>query len=236
MMNKYRLIIDTSFPSKTIISYGLVIYSKNTKKIAIIQRQHTIEFLLIIKGTYRLAYLPLFVSKIVPEEAKVLRSIITDLSLLQDLFLNKLHLQPNDLNYSLLRLKQNKIFILKLLDKLDITKNKLPWTFPKGRLQITSTNTKELPLDCAKRESSEELEIILPEPLFVSNNYFTDVFKTTTGLIIESRYWLYIIPNEITLSQPLSHIEVSNRMWTDVETCQSLIGNNISDFINSIID
>jgi hypothetical protein len=227
-MDKYRLVLDVPFPNKSIISYGLVIYAKNTGRWAIIQRKHTIEFLLIIKGFFRLTYLPFFLSKIMPEESIILNTLLSnDKSYFMDFYVNKLQLPQEDFNYSLMRLNQSKKYIIKILEKLDLSKNKLSWSWPKGRLQFSSV--KEIPFECAKRESIEELEIILPDPIFVSNNFLADNVKTITGKNIESRYWLYVIPHEIPVNQTTSHLEVSDRKWVDTNTCKSLINSNIFD-------
>jgi len=225
-MDKYRFVIDTPFPSKTIISYGLMVYAKNTQKWAIIQRKNSIEFLLIVRGFYRLTYLPSFISKIVPEEGRLLYEILltSNNDSFINLFINILQLPSDELDYALLRINQSKEFILKTLNKLDLSKNKLLWTWPKGRLQISPL--RESPLECAKRESIEELEIDLPDPIYISDTYITEIVSTITGKNIESRYWIYVIPYEIPISQPFSHLEVSNRIWTDIKTCESLFDNN----------
>ena len=212
---KRRLILETPFTSKSIISYGLIVYAIDTQRWALIQRKHSVEFLLFIRGLYRLTHLPLLLSSITSHESTIIKKCIDNgPSFFKDFYLNHLDLDPIGLKYSLIRLAESRTIVTKLLSNIDLTQNQLQWTWPKGRLHISFDNTitRETPFDCAKREFSEEVEITLPPPLFISDTYVSENIQTFTGRNIESRYWIYVISNEIPMSHPSSNPEVSNQI------------------------
>jgi ADP-ribose pyrophosphatase YjhB (NUDIX family) len=222
--NRRRLVLDTPFSTRSTISYGLIVYAKDTKRWAIIQRKHSVEFLLFIRGLYRLTYLPLLLSCITKTESDIIEKCLKEgPNFFKSIYLKDLELCPDGLEYALIRMAESRNVVLTLLSKLDLSKNNLKWTWPKGRLHISSD--RETPFDCAKREFTEEVEIILPPPLFISDTYVSENVKTITGRNIESRYWIYIISNEIPMKPPQSHPEVADRNWVDTETCQSLLSN-----------
>lgn len=221
-----RLILDTPFATRSTISYGLIVYAKDTARWAIIQRKHSVEFLLYIRGLYRLTYLPLLLSCITAVEAQIIqRCLDGGPAVFKEIYSTELELSFDGLSYALIRMAESRNVVLNLLQKLDFSKNDLSWTWPKGRLHISTDkfNVRETPFDCAKREFIEEVEIDLPPPLFISDTFVSENVKTITGRNIESRYWIYIIPHEIPLHPPKCHPEVANRQWVDTTTCQSLM-------------
>lgn len=234
---KRRLVLDTPFSSRSTISYGLIVYAKNTQRWVIIQRKHSVEFLLFIRGLYRLTHLPLLLSCITMGEADVIkRCIYGGPATFKQIFLEELQLDESGLKYALIRMAESRNVVTGLLDKLDLSQNQLKWTWPKGRLQISSE--RETPFACAKREFTEEVELFLPSPLFISDTYVSESVCTITGRNIESRYWIYVIPEEISMTSPTGHPEVSNRQWVSTDTCIELIQHNtlfrqVADMIKS---
>jgi len=226
---KRRLVLDTPFTTKSTISYGLIVYAKDTQRWAIVQRKHSVEFLLFIKGLYRLTHLPLLLSCITSEEADIIKRCINGgPSVFKEIFLRDLELESYTLNYAMIRIAESRNIVMNLLSKLDLSQNKLNWTWPKGRLQIPTDNplSRETPFACAKREFTEEVEVTLPAPLFISDTYVSESIRTITGRNIESRYWIYVISNEVPMELPQNNPEVSNRQWVSTETCLELIQHN----------
>jgi 8-oxo-dGTP pyrophosphatase MutT (NUDIX family) len=223
--HQHRLIIDTPFSARSTVSYGLMVYAKDTKRWAIIQRKHSVEFLLFIRGLYRLSYLPFLLTCITSEEAKIIESCLTEgPNVFRHLYLVNLKLNHEGLQYALIRMAESRNIVSVMLPHINANNtNQLSWSWPKGRLHISSE--RETPFDCAKREFIEETEIDLPQPLFISDTYISETFKTLTGRVIESRYWIYVIPEEIPMSNPIDHPEVSTRIWADIETCAKLLNN-----------
>lgn len=225
--HKHRLILDTPFLSRRIISYGLMVFAQDTKRWLIIQRKHSIEFILFIRGFYRLTYLPLTLTCITSKEANIIQKCIKEGSnSFKKLFIDELNLPSNELSYALIRFNEAAKIVIKIFNNCDLYKNHLRWTWPKGRINIA--NDRETPFECALREFNEEVEITLPPHVYISNTYITENIKSISGRNIESRYWIYIIPHEILLTPPSpSHPEVANRLWVTTENCYKMIPHNI---------
>lgn len=229
-----RLILDTPFSVRSTVSYGLIVYAQDTKRWVIIQRKHSAEFLLYMRGVYRLTHLPLLLSRITEQEAKIVtRCLKEGPDSFRSIYLDELDLPLSDLEYALIRMAETRNIVLKLLPKLDLSTNSLSWTWPKGRLTYSQVE-KETPFDCAKREFIEEVEIALPVPIFISDTYISENVHTITGRNIESRYWVYIIPKEVTLLDPENHPEVAARKWVTTDQCRILVQQN--DIFTRVVD
>lgn len=235
---KRRLILDTPFSVRNIISYGLIVYAQDTRRWIIVQRKHSVEFLLFIRGMYRLTHLPLLLAHITPTESDIINECLKEgPQMFEDLYLNTLGLCQEGLEYALIRMAESRTVTLNLLKVLELSNNTLSWTWPKGRLTYNhndSNSERETPFDCAKREFLEEVEIDLPIPVSISNTYISEIVRTITGRNIESRYWIYIIPNEIALSSPVDHPEVASRLWTNTEECRKLVQHD--DLFDRIVE
>ena len=226
--HKHRLIINTPFIERSIISYGLIVYAKQTKTWAIIQLKHSVEFLLYIRGSYKTSQLPLLLSKITPGEKDIVLNCLSDITYFKNIFLNVVKMSKNDWEYSSLRLTETSHIALQIIMACDVSNNELSWNWPKGRIHISSK--RETPMACARREFNEEVEIILTKPLYISDKYISEILRTSSGRVIEARYWIYIIENEITMPAVYEHPEVASRRWVTTNECYSLI-NNKSLFI-----
>jgi 8-oxo-dGTP pyrophosphatase MutT (NUDIX family) len=221
---RHRLILDTPFMVRSTVSYGLIVYAKDTGRWAITQRKHSAEFLLFIRGLYRVTHLPFLLSCITKNEANTIEKCLKQgPDVFKTTYLNELGLASEGLAYALVRMAELRNIVLNLLPKLDLAKNTLSWTWPKGRLAYSTSPERETPFDCAKREFTEEVELVLPAPLFISDTHVNETIRTITCRNIESRYWIYIIPNEIPMEAPDSHPEVADRIWADTDKCRELI-------------
>lgn len=221
--NSHRIIISTPFNMRSVISYGLMVFAKDTKRWVIVRDQHTSEYILLIKGYYRPTFTKFLLSKITPEEYQSIKNCLTSaISEFVNLYLNDLGLEKDGLLYAVVRMAESRTIILDMINDLDISNNTLPWNWPKGRIE------KESEFECAIREFKEEVEINLPQPILVSDTYVEETITTVTGRKLESRFWIYVIPNEIELKKPVNHREVSDRMWVDTETCINLIPKTIN--------
>ena len=223
MDKKHRLVLSTPFVNRSIISYGLIVYSSDTRKFVIIQRKHSVEFLLYMKGLYRLTHLPFLLSSITSDEAQLI-SLSLDPDSFHHIYFDLLDLDESSYFYAITRMTESRDYIKTLLSSLDLSQNRLAWTWPKGRISFTGSE-REPPFSCAKREFEEEVEISLPPPLILSKTYIIETIQTLTGRSIESRYFFYVIPFEIPLSSPDSHPEVSDRKWVSFDECLSTLSN-----------
>lgn len=222
-----RLVVDTPFTTKNTISYGLIVYARDTKRWIVIQRKHSVEFLLFFKGSYRPAHLPILLSRITSGEGAIIRDCIEKgPDTFTRFYLDELGLPVENLDNACIRMAESRLVTIKLLNKLNLENNKLSWSWPKGRLCYSTQNSiRETPFDCACREFVEEVEVQLPTSVFISENYISDVIKTIGCHNIESRYWIYVIEHEMNLVPPESHPEVSDRMWISAEDSRVLFNN-----------
>ncbi len=236
--NRKRLILHTPFSNKKIISYGLIVIADDTKNIAIVQRKHSAEFLLYIRGIYRLTHLSHILSFITLKEYDMIDDCVKgDKDTFKHLYTNTLQLNIDNLEYAYSRFVETKDFVFTIITKQMLINNTLTWNWPKGRLSYDD-DIKEIPFDCAKREFREEMDIVLPDPTYVSSKYIIDSYQCITNTELEYRYWIYRISNEIELIPPINNIEVENRMWVSMEDLHLYIKNSkiihrIPSYINS---
>ena len=237
--NPHRIILDTPFLCKSTISYGLIVYAKNTKKWAIVQRRHSIEFMVFIRGIYRITHLPFLLSCIMEDESKSIQKCLCGgPELFRKLYLTELHLPQEGLEYALIRMAESRNIVLNLLTNLNLENNVLDWNWPKGRMSYsTDPFSRESAFDCAVREFSEEVEITLPSHIFISDTYVTETVSTITGRNIEARYWIYIISDEVPMPVQNDNFEVRDKKWVTTEECQSLLRRNtLFGEISKIVD
>ncbi len=227
--HKYRIVISSPFTQRNTVSYGLLVYAKNTKRWAIVQRKHSVEFLLFMKGCYRLSHLSILLSSITPCEYASIRHCALSRDNFTEMYISQLFFDDNGLEYAYSQFVKNLSRSLNLLSQLDLSNNKLEWTWPKGRI---SYQTSETPISCAVREFEEEVGIKLPPPQFISDFCVADKFVTITNRTIESRFWIYVIETEITMPTLEFHPEVASRFWASTEQCQHLLPT--FDFTNII--
>ena len=234
-MDIRRFVIDAPFSNKSTISYGLIVFAKDTGRWAITQRKHSIEFILYVRGCYRVTHLPFLLCNITQQECdQILNCVLSEnyFKEFEKLYYS-LDMDSRSFSYSFQRFRETRELLPELLCNLDLSENQLQWTWPKGRLDVSDL----CPLDCAKREFREEVEIELPEPLFMSSSYFIDTFKSVARRTIESRYWIYVIQREIPMTVPQNNPEVSNRLWADTEFCRSVLCNKqLFDFVIRIAE
>ena len=218
-----RIIVYTPFMNNKIISYGLIVYAEETNRCVILQRKHSIEFLLILSGNYRPSILILLLPSITFEEMNIIEKLLNnDKKYFEDIFINTICLEQVDLDYAYLRFMDSKDIINKYIK--DTINNKtysnLRWTWPKGRVNV---DDKETYLQCAIREFKEEVEIDLPKAKYISPNYHVvESVRTMTGKIIETRCWLYVITHEIIFPPLTNHKEVNDRKWVPLDVAISL--------------
>jgi len=228
-----RLITQTNFEYTKVISYGLIVYSIADDECIIVQRLHSVEFLLILTGQYRPSILSLLIPNITREEIVILENLIDNYDLYKNIFIYQMGYDEKDLEYAYTRFNESKFIILKLINQI-VHFNELKWTFPKGRL---NSDYYENTFECAKREFIEEVESELPEAKYISSEYIiVESLKTLECKYIETRCWLYIIDKKFELLPTINHSEVNDRKWVSLDTALTLMNLNIHESLNTLID
>lgn len=208
-----RLITQTSFENSKIISYGLILLVENTEETIIVQRLHSVEFLLLFTGQYRPSIICLLVPFITPEEVDIFHLVLKNPELYKDIFVN-MGYDEKDYDYAFIRFMESKHIFQNCLYKYNCH-NELKWTFPKGRI---NPDGKEDGFTCACREFVEEVEHELPEPIKISDEYIViETVKTLGCKLIESRCWVYVIKDKFRLPKIINNKEVNNRQWVSLK-------------------
>lgn len=218
-----RVIIDTPFYQKKIISYGLIVYALSTQRCIIVQRKHSVELLIIICGNYRKSYLIFLLKCITQQELNMLNIMLTLTQEQFNHYLIDIGLDMTDLNYAYTRFIESRKVLQHYIN--NYTNNVLlHWTWPKGRMNVDDNETGYM---CALREFEEEVEITLPEAIYVSPQHINlDMIKTINNKLIETRCWLYVIQDEIKLSTAsINNKEVGQRQWIDLSIAVQLTNN-----------
>lgn len=226
-----RLVINHPFAVRSIISYGLIVYAQDTGRTLIVQRKHSADFLLIIKGLYRPSNLPYMLCGITSAEASILRKCIESKSHFEEVY-NLMKMDPNQFPWACIRLNQSKDDIIYILDRIDLSENQLSWFFPKGRLSCN----REIPFECAKREFNEEVECPIPDPTYLFDQYITEKVKISNNFVIENLMWLYIVDTEFKITKPKNNDEVEDRIWVTLSECRNFVDNNdIIDVVENLV-
>jgi ADP-ribose pyrophosphatase YjhB (NUDIX family) len=229
-----RIILDTPFYQKKIISYGLIVYALKTQKCILVQRKHSAEFVIILCGQYRKSISICLLKNITHYELTILKQLIDYDEHAFKSYLHHMGFNTTDLDYAYQRFTESK-FIFNQFLKMNINlSNQLKWTWPKGRINSDDDETGYM---CALREFKEEVDIELPQPLYISPQYFNlNPIKTMNNKLIETRCWLYVIKDEIELLPCHQHKEVNKREWVLLNEAVQLTQNeNIyNDLLNCI--
>lgn len=212
----YRIVLESPFFKKKIVSYGLIVVARSTGRMVAVQRRHSVEFLTLIAGSFRQGFLPFLLSKVTMKERQQLSALATvGKSYFQQLY-HRLNLFPSLLSveYAWTVWCDNRDRILFYLKHGTYINNELTWLWPKGRVSNESL------YDCALREFKEEVDITLPAPLYKSDRWLTVTLRTIDHRDVECRYWIYMIEDEIELPIANNHIEVEERRWMSLQECR----------------
>ena len=184
-----RRIISSPFFEKPLRSYGIVAYCEETEKWLLVQRQHTPEFIITLRGSYRLSDIPRLVAGYSSLEFEKIQSLLRSLSvetppgcgMFPSLFQATISNNERDLIYGATRFLE-VVPIFRIECQKWIHRDSRPeWLWPKGRMHstvskptyphrnnhspsgqvISDRQKKETPFRCALREFSEETGIII---------------------------------------------------------------------------
>lgn len=228
-MQGSRIVTDSVFSSKTATSYALVVYCKNTGRWVIVQRKHSNSFILFLTGHFRKSYIRIMLSEMTATEKEIVKSCCEDLSSIPLLCRNNYIPFVSEADQII---QENREYILE-----EIEKSKeaiaLKWTWPKGRFDYSLDVSYR---DTAIREFMEEVEIELPVPLYISDNFITEEKMNFDRKKSITHCWIYIIENEIDLPEVKNNPEVADRLWVSTKELRELIDCTITEEIISEVN
>lgn len=213
-----RLIVSNSFNIKNIVSYGIIVFTLDTEKMLVVRRKHSVEFVILMKGSYRPTHLPFLISMLTDNEKNHIVESLNDKNYFYNLYSKEIYFKKLNVEYVYLRFSENREEILNLIFFFKNTNNQLKWQWPKGR-----PNSKETPFSCAKREFFEEVESELPPILAMEDKLLETSFVSLNGRIVESKYFFCVISNEFELKNVSHNDEVSERKWVHISEIRNYI-------------
>lgn len=241
-----RVIVDSPFKEQISQTYGMLVYTASTRKWLMIQRKHSMELLLILKGSYTRELIPTLVSRLTNEEQNLIREAVTSRESYVTV-LTKVYQDPNrKVNEGAWsRLREATPILIQSLQKSADQGEDLAWLWPKGYRSMTSksegsrdnSNTEwkgpEESRDAAMREFKEESGLTgISCPYTVSYESFDYAHKTVMGRVFTTRCWVCVMRDELELPAVKStEVEVANRKWqTTEEVLQHLRGVELEAF------
>jgi len=209
-----RLIVQSPFKQQPILSYGLIPYSRATGRWLIVQRRHSPALMLLLRGSYRVAQVPLFISYLPRSELVKVNQVQGNWGRFQALYTDTIGtIDEQDMNYGYLRWCE----CIKGPYPLPEGRPEPEWLWPKG----VQNSTKEEPLDCAYREFREETGV--SEVGSIKQPACNEVVKGLTGRVYKTYCWLYVMDDEAPLSEPVGDCEVGARRWVNESEAKLLL-------------
>jgi hypothetical protein len=224
-----RIILSAPFTqtnNKTSVSHGLVVFSKKTRRWIVVRKKYTNEFILIIRGQYRLSHLPFLLTSITSSEVALLHRCCAQSegsTFFRNLYLVDTGSPPDYLSYALIRFSETRLFIQRLIVDYDFSDNTLEWGWPHGPHGRFNYHMHESPFDRAIRDTQDEIGITLPSPIYITDTYVSEQTSTVACSTLETRYYLYIIEDEPTIDPHVNNTEICERKWANTEECQGLV-------------
>jgi len=216
-----RLVTQTPFENTKIISYALCVLALNTRAVILVQRAHSVECLLVLMGHYRPSMVCLYMPNMTSDEHTLFYILAQqDKDFFTHVYVDVVGLDTRDMEYGYTRFCECKETIMTWL--LNHNQScELKWTWPKGRLSMEDAEDGFM---CAKREFVEEVEVALPEAVYVSENYtVVETIKTLSCKCVETRCWLYVIQTQFELPPLKNNKEVNDRCWMALDDALQLL-------------
>lgn len=158
-------------------------------KFLLIQRKHSIDYEVIIRGKYKKYKLPLHIDRITDHEKE---AILRNLDNFEDLW-NELWHNKSSKNYEFEKNKAQKLFknqnfVRMLLDKKSGQWLSPSWGFPKGRRYNNETDRQ-----CAIREFMEETNLGRDDFKMVALSQFFEKYTGSNDTRYSHKYYLAIV-------------------------------------------
>ena len=216
--NKPRLLLSAQFTRRSIVSYGVMLYARDTGRWLLVQRKHSVEFILLLRGNYRYSHLPIITTHLTRDEAQTLAFLISSGPLTYSRYLERIGLEVSSSDHGYSQLKTHSSTLRVLLG--NVAHHEAPlWTWPKGRCEIG-----ESPFSSAKREFEEETGVPFPSGAYVSPAYYSQTLLSLQGTDIVTRCWLCSVEREFALPRPRENPEVIASDWSSTESLPKFLG------------
>lgn len=192
-------------------SYGIILISD--KKLLMIKRRNSIEYINLIRGNYRKENIKEYIHLITKEELNNLRT-----KNFNDIWEDLWGLYSIN-NYDKNIISSRDIFISNGINKIacNVNENLLysntEYTFPKGRKKKSEND-----IDCAMREFEEETGLKRSN-VILTNNYIEEYFFGTDSCKYSTKYFICKLKNNVSINYNFTSEEVSKIELMSYNTC-----------------
>lgn len=197
---------------RPIVSYGAIVYAKNTRKWCLVQRTNSPEFTSLIKGNYTHAMISVLKSGLSIEEVTIMKNLINNPSPEEFKKIYELTVPGSDWEFGYTKFLDCKQHLLCLIDYVPLYQT-TEWLWPKGK-----PNRNEQQKATAIREFFEETKIKSANLKSVSSQPIIESYLALNGIIYQTKCWVFIIDKQIPIgpypimSEPT---EIKDGQWVD---------------------
>jgi len=224
-----RIIVKSPFQKKINVYYGILAYAWDTRKWLLVQNKYTLQFVNILRGSYRNSEVPFLLQGLTHQELEHLQKLSVDSFNFNSIFFHVFPQLPvEDEIYAKERFFANGTLFLEYKASVDQPSNP-GWMFPKGFPRSKMENS----VDCAVRSFKEitNIEITRKEKSFFGRDPFCERDESEEDAIgslqqrYETRYWLVIFMKEKSLPRESDMNECSQKRWVSETEAMSLLDN-----------
>jgi ADP-ribose pyrophosphatase YjhB (NUDIX family) len=220
MRTRARIVLETPFEAKALVACGLAVFAVSSKRCLLVQRKHSVEYILLLKGNYRPSYIYRLLEGCRSSERDKIKLMLIEGESEYIREYDNTFQKHNYSGWSMLSTYSQLILrLINYLGNLEL-ESELQWTFPKGGIKYKEVNNdliRESPLICAKREFKEETGIALPANILFLPHATTVKQYSYAGKVVETLYWKCMIADEFAVNPDPNSKEVSNCAWLSWE-------------------
>lgn len=233
-----RIILQSPFVDKTLVSYGIIAFAQDTSRWLLVRRRHSPDFIFFMRGSYRKSEIPRLLLGCSSLELSKLNDILQGFTTFEHVFHETISNFRRDFEYANERFQDSLPSLRLVLPRIS-GESTTEWLWPKGRLHARY----ETPYVCAVREFCEETGLSIgnkstyrdsESPYLASTKSITESFRSNNGYIYETRCWVYIFPYEITtpaIDNLDSPGEIGECRWVSEDEAASLLKSNKYDVL-----
>lgn len=217
-LRRPRLLLSTNFTQRSIVSYGFMLYARDTGRWLLVQRRHSVEFILVLRGNYCYSHLPIIARYLTREEIADLLSLLSAGATEYARFIAHMGIEPEAAKHGYSQLQNYSDALATLLRNVKPRDSPL-WTWPKGRCDWNET-----PFEGAMREFEEEVGVSFPFCSYISTSCYSHSFRSLQGTEIVTRCWVCAVSAEFPLPLPKNHPEVNASRWVATADLPRFLG------------
>ena len=208
-----RLIISSPFRHNSVTSYGIILYALDTNRWHLVQRNHSPEYIELIRGSYRHSRISILLTGLSRRETTKLKSLTIGPD--QD-FLDEYDrvVPTHERDLALAKFNDCRQILIDELRGFDAFYEETEWLWPKGR-PINA----ESPFRTAVREFEEETSIPYDLITLVSPKIVKEYYIGRNERKYQTKCWIFTIDREtdVTQTELTKPTEIGRRGWFSYE-------------------